>query len=115
MGIPRKDSRKIEVEGETYLWRMSKKTRYGGDSPGATTLTIQRDDARPGCVCQVLLRSKNLDPNMEEGQYQHTASLKPQDVKDVISRARTRGWDPSVRGPAFTLPGQIGLAEYEQV
>lgn len=115
MGMPRKKSRKVEVEGAVYLWRMRTKTQYVGDSPLATTLTIQRDDERPGRVCQVRLRSKNIRDEMEEGDYLHRATLHPQDVRDVISRALKRGWDPSERGIAFDLPGQIELTDYEQV
>lgn len=115
MGMPRKNSRKVEVDGVQYLWRMNRKTRYRGDAPLATTLTIQRDDERPGRVCQMLLRSKNIRDEMDEGDYLHRATLNPQDVRDVIDRALKRGWDPSERGVPFVPPGQIELTDYEQI
>lgn len=113
MGMPRKGSRKVEVDGEQFLWRIGHNTRHYGDAPMVVTLTIQRDEERPGRVCQVTLRSKRIkgDPRY----YGHKASLNPQDVRDVISRALKRGWNPSERGSAFIPPGQIELTDYEQI
>lgn len=103
MGMPRRGSRKVELDGETYLWRVSGKTRYRGDAPAAMTLTMQRDEERPGRVCQVMLRSRNIREDMEEGDYQHRATLHPSEVRQIIAHALSKGWDPSERGSAFVL------------
>jgi hypothetical protein len=118
MGMPRKGSRTVEFDGETYLWRITKKTRYRGDAPLAMTLTVQRDEERPGRVCQVMLRSRNLREDLEEGDYQHRATLHPSEVRQIIAHTRSKGWDPSERGAPFVLsemPKQPEPSQYQIV
>jgi hypothetical protein len=103
MGMPRKGSRTVEFEEATYLWRINKKHRYRGDAPLATTLTMQRDEDSPGRVCQVMLRSRNIRDDLDEGDYQHRATLHPSEVRQIIAHARSKGWDPAERGGAFVL------------
>lgn len=99
MGMPRKGSRKVEVEGETFFWR----TRPEG-RPNHLLLTCQRDEERPGRVLQVVLRSTRvLAPSQ----------LTPEDVREAIGYALKKGWDPSERGAAFTPKGRVQLPEYE--
>jgi len=107
MGMPRKGSRKIEVNGEQFLWRVRgdaySKQWVSGLSPIHLTLTCQRDEERPGCVMQATLRTLNPpdgDPDIAEG---HRATLHPSEVKQIIAHAVSKGWDPSERGSAFQL------------
>lgn len=116
MGMPRRNSRRLEIDGETFLWRMDRKTRYRGDSPLATRVTVQRDDPRPGRVAQFMLRSKRIRDDSDEGDYQHRATLGPGDVRRLVLFALRRGWDPAARGPAFQVDPDAGcpdLTDYE--
>ena len=105
MGMPRKGSRKLEVNGEQFLWRVSGYSRYRKETPVVLTLTCQRDEERPGRVLQATLRSLvvgEMDPDAVE-LGSHKATLHPSEVKQVIAHAMSKGWDPSERGVAFQL------------
>jgi hypothetical protein len=107
MGMPRKGSRKVEVDGDTFLWRISgdsySRRWHSGLSPVSLLLTCQRDEERPGRVLQASLISRNPpadDPDYAPG---HRATLYPADVRQIIAHAVSKGWDPSGRGAAFEL------------
>jgi hypothetical protein len=107
MGMPRKGSRKIEVNGDAFLWRVRgdsySKQWVSGLSPVHLTLTCQRDEEKPGRVMQVMLKSLNPpedDPDISEG---HRATLHPSEVKQIIAHALAHGWNPTDRGSAFQL------------
>jgi len=110
MGMPRKGSRRIEVNGDTYLWRVRgddySKRWVSGLSPVMLTLTCQRDEERPGRVMQVTLRS--LNPNVGDPDLDpiHQATLHPEEVRQIITHALSKGWGPSERGGAFHLKAQ---------
>lgn len=122
MGMPRKGSRKVEVAGETYLWRVrgdAYSARWvSGLSPIILTLTCQRDEDNPGRVMQATLRSLNPpagSPDIAEG---HRATLTPGEVRQIIAHALSKGWDPSERGAAFELHPRLHQpqpAQYEIV
>ncbi len=103
MGMPRKGSRKIEVNGEQFLWRVGGSTRYTKETPVILRLTCQRDEERPGRVMQATLRSivEIDDYLLEHGQ--HRATLHPGEVSQIIAHALSKGWDPAERGSAFQL------------
>lgn len=116
MGMPRRKSRRLEVDGQRFLWRLGHKTRYRGDAPLAMHVTLQRDELRPGRVAQFLLRSKRI--RGDEGDYLHRATLGPGDARRLVLFALARGWDPSARGPAFKVDPDAGtpeLGDYEAV
>lgn len=118
VGMPRRKSRRLEIDGETFLWRMDRKTRYRGDAPLATRVTVQRDDPRPGRVAQFVLRSKRIREDCDEGDYQHRATLGPGDVRRLVLYALERGWNPAVSGPAFKVDPDTAspaLGHYEVV
>jgi hypothetical protein len=105
MGMPRKGSRKVEVHGEQYLWRVGGYTRYTNETPVVLTLTCQRDEDSPGRVMQATLKSvkaKDMD-NYELEHGMHRATLNPSEVKQIIAHALSKGWDPAERGAAFQL------------
>lgn len=121
MGIPRKGSRKVEVDGETFLWRVrgdSYSKQWKHASPIVLSLTCQRDEEDAGRVMQVTLRS--LRPPRDTPDYEptHKATLHPNEVRQIIVHALSKGWDPSERGSAFKLEPrdrQPELAQYEIV
>jgi hypothetical protein len=96
MVMPKKGTRKIEVDGRSFRWRLPP-PRWGEDlgldpKLRTATLTIQEDVDRPGRVAQVELEWDN-------GQ-----SVVPEDVQSLIRRALKSGWDPTERGGPFRLP-----------
>jgi len=113
MGMPRKGSRRVDHDGHVYLWRIKdigESKRYHGVAPTVLRLTIQRDDPRPGRVCQVELCSRWAPSDLR--MRGHWATLYPTDVKEIIAMAIEGGWDPDERGGAFVIPGEIEVADY---
>jgi len=115
MGIPRKGSRKIIVEGRSFLWT----TRHGGSrfmgySNRNMGLVIQEDCKNPGRVFQLNLESLAWSESFEEPEptVGHRASLLPGDVSVIIKKALVEGWDPSSK-EEFSLSSQIKLSEYQ--
>lgn len=97
MSIPRKGSRKVEVEGSPYLF-IVKQAKGGNlvDLPDGTqryepdsVVTVQEDVERPGNVLQARF------------PYGFTVDLPV--VFGCIQEAKKKGWNPSARGPAFVL------------
>ena len=106
MGMPRTGSRKVEVDGATYLWRVrgdSYSSRWFDASPIVLTLTCQRDEERPGRVLQVTLQSRHPPKDTPDYDGLHQATLYPSEVRQIIAHALSKGWDPSERGSAFGL------------
>lgn len=97
MAIPRKNSRKIEVDGKNFRFLM--KTAPGGKSvelpdgtyqdQAETVTTVQEDVERPGNVLQ--FRSPYGVP------------VAPTDVADAIRKGIKMGWVPSKRGAAVMV------------
>lgn len=109
MGMPRKGSRTLEVNGEQFLWRVrgdAYSHRWLGASPVVLTLTCQRDEGKPGRVLQTTLKSLNPPTGTPDTDAWHLATLHPGEVKQIISHALSKGWDPSERGGAFQLRPQ---------
>jgi len=106
MGMPRTGSRKVEVGGDTYLWRIrgdSYSRRWFEASPIFLTLTCQRGEERPGRVLQVTLQSRHPPKDTPDYDRLHQATLFPREVRQIIAHALSKGWDPSERGAAFEL------------
>lgn len=96
MGIPRKKSRRIDVDGKAFLWLM-KPGCYcyeDCDKTHGGTVTFQIDEQRPGRVCQTYLSWSYPD-----------GSVTPEIIRQVIRRALDTGWDPNERGGAFHIDG----------
>lgn len=109
MGIPRRKSRRIHVDGKPYLWRLSRPHFDRDDDdwmlkPGEQTraghLTIQEDVERPGRPVQFLLVWGDLFP------------VTPEAVNVLIRQALASGWDPSSRGALLFL-GDIDVRKLD--
>ena len=108
MGMPRKRSRKVEVDGVTYLWRVrdghNPDNHYFYNSGSYLWLTVQRDEERPGRVVQFVLESKRWADVSEYDREQgcgHNVTLTPADVRSLVAFALRQGWNPSERGTSF--------------
>lgn len=103
MGIPRKGSRSITVDGQAFRYMVKENgvqhpslvTRRGGFDPKekevekVVVLTVQEDADRPGRVLQA---------STPWGE-----PILPPFVEQVIKDGLKKGWEPSARGPAFNL------------
>ena len=107
MGMPRKGSRKVEVDGDTFLWRIRgdsySQLWHNGLSPISLLLTCQQDQERPGRVLRACLLTRNPPADDPDYAPAHKATLYPADVRQIITHAISKGWDPSERGAAFEL------------
>jgi len=111
MGIPKKKSRRIVVDGRAFRWLM----RPGchcyqwdcEDSQHGATVTFQADEKRPGRVCQTRLAWSHSC-----SQPHLNGSVTPEIIKQVIQKALKVGWDPDAKGNAFKLEG-AHIEEFE--
>jgi hypothetical protein len=99
MGIPRKGSRKVNVDGKEfrYLIRQDGPVVENADpsydyKPRHRTyilVTVQEDVEKPG--------------NILQWRWPYGASVYPEDIRSAVRLAMERGWKPSDRGPTFVL------------
>lgn len=100
MGIPRKGSRHIDVDGKPfrYIVREDGPVVKDDDDPSMDykkpqreflLVTLQEDVERPGRVCQVRLAGGT--------------EVSPELIRQTIREATRGGWDPSSRGGPFQI------------
>jgi hypothetical protein len=87
MGMPKKGSRVIDVDGRNFRWVLaSSKIRERWDDPQPArhggTLTVQEECDTPGHVLQ------------HELSWLRGDSVTPEAVREIIRRALTAGWEP---------------------
>jgi hypothetical protein len=98
MGMPRKGSRKIVIDGKLYYWRLPAKKQFHDydEMPpyrNSATLTIQSGSDNPGRVAQTLVA-------WIEGE-----AFTPEAAEIMIRKALVTGWNPDERGSAFKFEG----------
>jgi hypothetical protein len=97
MSIIKSKSRKIEVNGESYRWLVSKCRKWWS---GDLSIAIEKsEDGRKTLV---------VDPGFARPNKFTTADLwtgivKPANVREYIIYARENGWDPEEKGSALLL------------
>jgi hypothetical protein len=89
MGIPRKGSRRIDVDGRAFRYLVKETHIPDHKDQKESSLTVQEDTDRPGRVLQA--------------RVAYGAPVTPETVREFIRRSLRSGWDPSTRGPAVTL------------
>lgn len=115
MRIPKTKCRKINVEGNTYLWMVKGKARLIHDAPMTLKLIVQIEADKPGVPLITNLIS--FFAREEDDNYTHKATLGPRDVAKIIREAMTKGWDPKLNGAKpFELKEFVGgLGDYQVV
>lgn len=98
MGMPKKGTRVLDVDGRKYRWKLASGHVREDDDGGmpvrnAGTLTLQEEVDKPGHVLQ-----HELDWHIAD-------TVSPEVVREIIRRALKAGWDPSSRSK-FRLFGQ---------
>lgn len=107
MGMPKKGTREIVVDGRAYRWKLnsppwdSEGWMYPKPLPNVSLMFIQASDVRPGRVCKVLM------------SYGDDAPVTPEVVMKVVRHCLEVGWDPDERGPAFCVPRTVYVHEME--
>jgi hypothetical protein len=89
MGIPRKGSRLIEVDGKQYRYLIKESNIEGHKDQKELSVTVQEDTDKPGNVVQF--------------RVGYGAALYPRDIEYNIREAQKKGWNPSKRGSAIRL------------
>ncbi|NBD12508.1 hypothetical protein [Corallococcus silvisoli] len=101
MSLPRKGSRRIEVDGAEYLWHIRK---HPTDAQAACAtpmhLAVQARVEGPRRVLVVELGVSRPD---NDGMDPHQTGISPSMVREIIRWARTAGWEPLGAGPPFAL------------
>ncbi len=93
MTIPQKGSRPLTVDGKGYRF-VVKGARGTSDpetgDPTSVRVTVQEDSTEPGRPLQFT--------------WPHGHAVTPEDVRVAVRDGVRAGWNPSSKGPAFTLP-----------
>lgn len=87
MGIPKKKSRRIVVDGRKFLYLVKETRGLEDHDHKLLCVTVQEDADRPGRVMQFW--------------YPHGVAVEPSVVHEGIVTALSAGWDPEERGGAF--------------
>jgi len=100
--------RKIKVNGDTYMWRLSaSKGRFRNTSGKTATLTVQHAEAC-GALLRVMLTSSMWTDVMDwddNEQVSHRVSFTPADVVEAIQKGIAEGWKPTEKGKDYKLRG----------
>lgn len=89
MGIPKKSSRRVEVDGRPFRFLVKEVSIPNAHNQKEIQVTVQEDTARPGRPLQFRLGFGTMV----------TSNL----VGGVIRQAYVQGWAPASRGKAFDL------------
>lgn len=89
MGMPRKRSRKLSVDGKNYIYMVKETHIPEHHDQKELSITVQADVDRPGRVMQF--------------RAGYGTEIGPTVVMQQIERALQSGWDPTERGAAFQL------------
>lgn len=89
MGIPRKGSRKVTIEGKPFLYLVKETHIPEEPDQKEISVTVQEDVAKPGRILQF--------------RVGYGSSVTGFMVQHVVKQAFAQGWDPSERGRGFQL------------
>lgn len=95
------DEFEIEVDGETYVWRLQRLPGWSSDIAGwrGMALAARHTEGRREAVLEF-----PPGPQPRFGAPQLKASqISPQLVKTAIASALAAGWDPLSRGKTVTI------------
>ncbi len=99
MGIPKKGSRKISVDGIEFRWKIRKKPSYGQaiDESNLTAAIELYDSPRTTLIVTFPFTRPDswISPSND--------SVKPSDIKDSIIQAIQKGWNPKSGSSTFHL------------
>src|SRR5262245_57350149 len=109
MAVRKKGSRRIVVDGVTYLWRFPPRPTSSQDDywPGCH-VTVQRE----GCKGSVLvIYFPQFLPNLAKACGDPVVPVLPSQVARAIRAAVRAGWRAEVQGPQFAIEGDNASPE----
>lgn len=89
MGIPRKGSKRVEVDGKPYRYLVKETHVPGHKDQKELSITVQEDVAKPGRVLQ--------------WRFSFGCAVTSEDIRSAVRIALKAGWKPSERGGPFSL------------
>jgi hypothetical protein len=103
--IPKRGSRRIEVDGESFRWRLRRRptaAQRGGRTPMLVAIVSERGGAT------LLVRSRAQHPSNEVALA--SAAVTPGHVADYVREGKRAGWVSTEPGPPFMLEPSRGGA-----
>ena len=99
MAIPKKGTRTITIEKDTFRWLIRKKATYGQSVFGIGKIHIAIEHAKnPGTTLFIYTdRDHPKDWNTEK-----VVSVTPSDISNWIKQALALNWEPEIKGPQFS-------------
>ncbi len=97
MGIPKKGSRKITVDGENFIWLIRRKATYGQTDFGVG-LNVAVEHAEESGSKLIILTDK---PHPKDWATIQVKPVIPSEVASWISQAIIAGWEPKKSGKPF--------------
>ncbi len=94
MAIRKLGSRKIVVDGESFLWKIRQKSK--DDCEERIGVGIQHADEAGATLIVSIRRFRPSD-------CVKTNPVLPKEVADIIRKAISKGWKPRKVGPQFVL------------
>jgi hypothetical protein len=92
-------SRRLVVDGVTYLWRVRQRPTYDQGLARSPLSFCVQHASTPGTVLIVEL----YRPRPDNWTGKATWPLSPSEVADLVHRALAKGWHPEFEGPQFKL------------
>lgn len=99
--------RTIKVDGETFVWKISKaEGQLTGTSGKTARFTAQHGSRASMLLAKLTSRkwTKEHEWNLDSAP-RHKVAFTPEDAANAIRAAINRGWVPKAKGAPFTLEG----------
>ncbi len=96
MAIPKKGSRKVTVEGESYRWVVGKRVAFQNADYGLGKFNVAIESIGGAGATLLILAERHMQPG-DWGTIE-VEPITPSDVSRWISTAIQKGWDPRVDG-----------------
>ena len=107
MAVRKKGSRRIVVDGVTYLWRFPRRpTVYQEECWGGCCVTVQGVD-RGGSV--LVIRFAQHQPSVAVACGFPVVPVLPFQVARAIQKAIAMGWKPDEPNSPFGVSGESGI------
>jgi len=99
MALSKKGTRRINVDGEEYRWRIRQKPTYD-QGAFATPMTFAVEHS--GSAASTLIVTTTV-PRPDNWLLKPSASVTPARVADAVRQALRSGWSPAQPGSPFML------------
>lgn len=100
MAIPKKGSRKLVLDNETYRWLIRRKATYTQSDYGIGYIHVAVEHAEENGSVLIIYTSK---PHPKDWATVEVDAVTPTDVEKWIRVALKKGWSPKEVGRQFKL------------